>query len=183
MKPFYRRKSASKFFPGWKMTTEQHGAYFRLLTQCYVAMGLTSAAEKEEARQLIHFRAFNRHGVSAKVIDHLKMFDAFKGACLAILKPSDMPAQLDQVNMERTRLIYRINELAPERYWLAEAKRKFGHTNLELLSTDNLVMFRNHLCARASEIVWPAQPGTAAVLPINASAEYELAPANDNEPF
>jgi hypothetical protein len=183
MKPFYRRKRADKFFPGWKMTPEQHGAYFRLLGQCYHAMGVTSTAEKEEARQLVHLRAFNRRGVSAKEIDHLKMFDAFKAACLAIIKPNDLQAQVDQANMDRTRLIHRISELAPEIYWRAEAKRKFGHDNLDLLSIDNLTMFRNHLSARASEIVWPE--------PVNQPADYPPinqpvpvpAGVDDSEPF
>jgi hypothetical protein len=137
------------------MTEDQHGAYWRLISQCSRVMGAATAAEKEEARKLIHFRAFDRHGVSAKDIDHLKMFDAFKAACLAIIKPNDLQAQVDQANMERTRLIHRINELAPEIYWRSEAKRKFGTDELEQLSTGDLTMFRNHLQARASEIVWP----------------------------
>jgi hypothetical protein len=181
-KPFFRRHRSNKY-PGWKMTVDQHGAYWRMLGQCYHAMGVTNAAEREEARQTVHFRAFGRHGVSAKEIDHMKMFDAFKAACLAIIKPDDLQAQVDQANMDRTRLIHRINELAPEIYWRAEAKRKFGHDDLSILSVDNLTMFRNHLSARTSEIVWPEtvrQP--ANYLPVNQPVPVP-AGADDNEPF
>lgn len=190
MKRFYPRNRADKFFPGWKMTPEQHGKYWRMLTQCYQIMGATSTAEKEEARRLIHFRAFNRTGVSAKEIDHLKMFDAFISACLAILQPDETAPQLRQANMERIRFIYRINELAPEIYWRAEAKRKFGHDDLEMLSLRDLEMFRNHLSARASEIVWPETPGSATV-PVASTPDYSpvnrlvsvSADVDENEPF
>jgi hypothetical protein len=165
------------------MSVDQHGAYWRMLGQCYRAMGVTGTTEKEEARKLIHFRAFGRDDVSAKEIDHLKMFDAFKAACLAIIKPNDLQAQVDQANMERTRLIHRINELAPEIYWRAEAKRKFGHENLDVLSVANLTMFRNHLSARASEIVWPES--VAPAIPagrINTPLQQVVAVGNNGAP-
>jgi hypothetical protein len=145
----------NKFYPGWKMTRDQWGTYWRLIGQVCHAQGVKDAAGREEVRKMIHLRAFTRP-VSAKDIDHLKMFDDFKAACLAILKPNDLNAQLAQANMEKTQFIHRIKELAPELYWRAEAMRKFGTEDLERLSVDDLTMLRNHLQARASEIVWPA---------------------------
>lgn len=182
MKPFSRRNRSTKY-RGWKMTVDQHGAYWRLIGQCCRALGASSAEDKNEARKTIHFRAFGRHGVSAKEIDHLKMFDAFKAACLAIIKPNDLQAQVDQANMERTRLIHRINELAPEIYWRAEARRKFNHDDLALLSIENLIMLRNHLSARASEIVWPTIAADDQEAFLQSHPEPEFAQTNENEPF
>lgn len=61
----------AKFFPGWKMTWDQHRAYFKLLEGVYLARGLQSAADKEAMRKVIHQGAFGAP-ISAKAIDHQK---------------------------------------------------------------------------------------------------------------
>lgn len=105
----------SKFFPGWKMTWSQHQKYFQLLDDVYRANRITSSAEKEQVRQAIHLRAFG-HPVSAKEIDHLKMFDAIKAECLAMSRPADLEAQLHQAEMPLIRLRVACRKLADEPY-------------------------------------------------------------------
>jgi hypothetical protein len=137
-----------KFFPGWKMTWDQHNAYFWYLSQVYAAQGLATKEDREEARKLVHLRAFG-HPVSARDIDHLKMYDAFKAECLAILKPADVDAQVAQVNMPLTRLRLAIRELADEPYWQKIALAKYGTSDLDELDEDQLTKLRNTLAARS----------------------------------
>src|SRR5208282_3896576 len=96
-----------KFFRDWKMTVKQHRLYFRLLTDVYAVRCLTIQADKELLRQLIHQKAFGAP-VSAKQIDHLKMFDAFKAECIAIIQDSSLEAQLRQIDQPLIRLRYSI---------------------------------------------------------------------------
>lgn len=160
-----------KFYPGWKMTHGQHGEYWRMLGRVCVKVGATTAAQREDARQQIHLRAFGSEPdgrtKSARAINHLKDFDDFKAACLAVLSPTSVEAQLRQAEMPRTRAIYAIRQLAPEAYIIAEAKRKFGAEDWESLGESELTMLRNHLAARAAHLRWPksanADPELAAV--------------------
>ncbi|MDE2021281.1 MAG: hypothetical protein KGJ13_13175 [Patescibacteria group bacterium] len=97
------------------MTWSQHQKYFQLLNDVYCANGITSSTEKEQVRQAIHLRAFG-HPVSAKKIDHLKMFDAIKSECLAMSRPADLEAQLHQAEMPLIRLRVACRKLADEPY-------------------------------------------------------------------
>lgn len=138
-------------YPGWKMTPAQHRMYWNLLNQVYAAGGLVTAPEKEKQRKLIHLRAFGREGVSAKEIDRLKMFDAFKAECLSWIKPDDLSAQLRQTNQERHRLIWRIGQFDPEYVNALLASPRFGGRSvddMENLSIKDLTDLRNTLCAR-----------------------------------
>jgi hypothetical protein len=140
--------SQSKFFPGWRMTWGQHSAYFKTLEAVYAKQGITSAADKESMRKLIHERAFGS-AISAKDIDHLKGFDAFKAECLAWLQPDSIDAQLHMEQMPLIRLRYRIRELADEPYIEAILRDRFNNSTLDDLSEAELVQLRNTLDARA----------------------------------
>lgn len=144
---------AHKFFPGWKMTHDQHRAYWSLVNRVAKAMGVKS----DVARAAIHERAFGGRITSAKLINHLRDFDDFKAACLAALQPTNLEAQLRQAEMPHMRLIYAVRQLAPEAYIIAEARRKFGVADWEGLNESDLTMLRNHLAARAADIRWPEQ--------------------------
>jgi hypothetical protein len=151
-------------YPGWRMTVEQHGLYFRLLDSVNRTLGLRTSAEREAQRKLIHLQAFGAP-MSAKDIDPLKDFDAFKTQCLAILKPSDLGAQLRQQAMPRTRLLYAIEQLArristsqvesaPLRsaYLGALMIDRYGHCDLDRITDlDELTKLRNTLADRLVE--------------------------------
>lgn len=147
---------STKFVPGWKMTAGQKASYFRLLGEVCAAAGLSSSADKEALRRTVHLRAFGR-AVSAKEIDHLKGFDAFKAVCLALLHPDDLNAQLRQSVMPRTRLVVACRDLADEGYIVAICKDRFGTADWTELGEDRLVQLRNTLAARK-----PARAGAAA---------------------
>lgn len=102
-------------------------------------------------------QALGRPIASSSQIGKLKDFDELKAACLAVIQPNNLEAQLRQAEMEKTRRIHAIKELAPEAYYRAEAQRKFGCDELELLNESQLTMLRNHLTKRAAAIRWPAQ--------------------------
>ncbi|NOS72027.1 MAG: hypothetical protein HOP33_19130 [Verrucomicrobia bacterium] len=149
-------KTKSKFYPGWKMTVEQHNLYFRLLDQAAVASGETTQNRREDLRQRIHLAAFGGPK-SAKAINHLKDFDDFKAAVLAIIDPSNLNVQMRQAEMPTTRLVFAIRKLAPEAYIIAEARRKFFTEDWATLDESSLTMLRNHITKRAAGIRWPAQ--------------------------
>jgi hypothetical protein len=139
-----------EFYPGWKMTRAQHQAYWRLLSQVNAVQNVTSAEERESMRKLIHDRAFGR-AVSAKDIDHLKMFDAFKGACLAMIQPANWEAQLHQVDQPLIRLRHACRQLADEPYIQALVQGpRFKKQSLDDLDERELTDLRNTLAARAS---------------------------------
>lgn len=92
---------------------------------------------------------------SSSQIGKMDDFTELKAACLAIIDPTNLEAQLAQAEMPRTNRIFKCRELAPEAYIVAEAKRKFGTDDWEDLSEPDLTQLRNHLAARAGRIQWP----------------------------
>lgn len=154
-------KRTGKYYPGWKMTWDQHSAYFRLLEGAYRAQGKTAAADKEDMRKLIHTRAFGSP-ISAKVIDHMKMFDDFKAECLAWSQPTNVAAQKRQVEMPLIRLRHGILEKfdSPTILGLlrsARFKRK-SLDDLDDMNEKDLTDLRNTLCARtAGEVAVPVE--------------------------
>ena len=151
----------SSRFPGWKMSWDQHNAYFWHLSNVYAALGLTTKEAREDMRQTIHFRAFGRP-VSAKEIDHLTMFDAFKAECLALLQPDNMQAQLRIAQMPLIRLRHGILEkFSPDRIEGLLRSARFKVQSLDDLKTEkDLTDFRNTLCARtAGEVEVPVGAG------------------------
>jgi hypothetical protein len=157
-------KRTGKFYPGWKMTWNQHSAYFRLLEGAYRAGGKTTAADKEEMRKLIHLRAFGRP-VSAKEIDHLKMFDAYKAECLALSQPNNLDAQLLITQMPLIRFRTGILEKfdSPTILGLLRSNR-FKRDSLDDLDTMNekdLTDLRNTLCVRTAGWVEVSAPSVS----------------------
>jgi len=149
-------KRTNHFKPGWKMTLDQHNAYWYHLGRAAAARGLTTAAQREELREQIHMRAFGEN-ISAKQIDHLKMFDDFKAECLAIYKPTDLGAQKRQVEMPLIRLREGILQKFDEDFILSILRTfrgdRFANATLETLETmseKDLTDLRNTLCARES---------------------------------
>jgi hypothetical protein len=147
------------------MTPAQRQAYFRLLEGACHAQGKRTAAEREELRKLIHLRAFGRP-VSAKDIDHLKMFDAYKAECLALTMPTNLEAQLHQAEQPLIRLRRGILEKFDSATILGLlCSARFKRKSLEDLDTMNekdLTDLRNTLCARtAGEVEVPAESDLA----------------------
>ena len=151
-------KRADKFFPGWKMTWGQHGAYFWYLGQVYKLPGILDTMSREEVRKTIHIRALGS-AISAKQIDHLKMFDAFITECLALLQPDNVAAQLRIAEMPLIRLRHGILEkFSPDRIHGMLRSARFKKTCLDDFKTEEeLEQFRNTLCARTlGEVEVPA---------------------------
>ena len=67
----------------------------------------------------------------------------------AITRPEDLVGQLRQQDQPRRRLEWSIRHLAPEPYWRAIARDKFGTEDLALLSVDQLLQLCITLTARA----------------------------------
>ncbi|HEV2329205.1 MAG TPA: hypothetical protein VGY56_10495 [Verrucomicrobiae bacterium] len=155
-------------YPGWKMTPAQHNSYWRLLNQAWRSYGKDSIAF-EDFRALIHARAFGRN-ISAKDIDRMDGYDAFKKAVMAIIQPSNLNAQVALENMPKTRLIHRICNDFPASYILclmnsprfARCRQNEQRASLEDLqrwSEKDLTDLRTTLCARNPEPApAPARP-------------------------
>jgi hypothetical protein len=143
--------SRTKLHPGWKMTSDQHNAYWWYLSQCCKKLGLTSAAEREELRRAIHIRAFGEP-ISAKEIDRLTGYDAFKKECLAILQPDNLEAQLHMAMQPLIRLRVACRQLADEAYIIAMCRSdRFKKESLDdpTWSEAGLTDLRNTLAARS----------------------------------
>ncbi len=76
-------------------------------------------------------------------------FDRVLAEFRAVSRPDDLAAQLRQHAQPRTRLLYTIMRLAPEPYWQAVARDKFGTTDLDNLDLEQLRQLRITLAARA----------------------------------
>ncbi len=170
-------------YPGWKMSVDQHRAYWKLLSQVNRALALKTTEERERTRKLIHERAFGRPDVSAKEINHLEMFDAFKAECLVIAQPSNVTAQVAQVNQPLTRLKHAIRALAPDPYWQKISESRFHTRDLDDLNPWQLEQLRNTLTVRSRKPTFRFSrvPGPR----VSPRAETpELATATDNaDPF
>jgi hypothetical protein len=175
------------------MTPAQVRAYWKMCEAAAAAQGATTAKAKEEVRKLLHVRAFGRP-ISAKQIDRMKMFDDFKAAVLSITRPDDLAAQMRQLDMEKTRLIWAIREASAAiegvphdsadamRYAFRVAADKFHTHDLESRTIEQLTQLRNTLCARLSTHRRQDPPPDAAV----EEPELEAAAVgvgDENEPF
>ncbi len=79
-------------------------------------------------------------------------FDKVLAEFRAISEPDNLEGQLRQISQPVRRLIWRIRKLAPESYWRAIARDKFGTETLAELSEGQLTMLRNTLAARANAL-------------------------------
>ena len=167
-------KSRKELYPGWKMTYDQHSAYFWHLGKVYEAQGCRTAAEKEDMRKFVHLKAFGSV-ISAKAIDKMKMFDDFKAACLALTQPANLEAQLDQANMPLTRLKHGILNKFDEDFILSilcSARfKKNSLADLDGMSETELTQLRDTLCARS-----------AGWCPVGTFNNAETAPVQASEP-
>jgi hypothetical protein len=76
-------------------------------------------------------------------------FDRVLAEFRSISQPDNLAAQLRQQDMPRRRLLYAINRLAPESYWRAIARNKFGTADETRLDLEQLHQLRMTLAARA----------------------------------
>src|SRR5690349_1327011 len=76
-------------------------------------------------------------------------FDKVLAQFRSISRPADVSAQLQQIDQPRRRLLWKIRHMADTPYWQQIAQDKFGHANLDDLSTEQLTQLRNTLAARA----------------------------------
>jgi hypothetical protein len=145
-------------YPGWKMTPAQHRMYWNLLQRAHKAYGGPGASPFEDFRALMHVRAFGKN-ISAKEIDRMKGFDSIKSACMAIIQPANVVAQMDIEQMPKTRLIHRITNDFPASYILClmnsprfarcrQNEQRAGLEDLERWSEKDLTDLRTTLCAR-----------------------------------
>ena len=127
------------------MTTLQNSLYFR-------EWGRVRTACKQQG-----FPVSDRHALHVQALgldkSHLDFsnedFDRVLAEFRALSQPDNLDAQLRQQDMPRRRLLYTIQRLAPEPYWRAIARDKFGtadETRLDLAQLDQL---RITLAARA----------------------------------
>jgi len=99
----------------------------------------------------------DRHDLHVKALGLDKSSKDFTNADLdrvlaefrAISQPDNLDAQLRQQDMPRRRLLYTIGRLAPEPYWRAIARDKFGITDLDRLDLVKLRQLLITLAARA----------------------------------
>ena len=79
---------------------------------------------------------------------------------LAISRPDSLSPQLRQQDQPRIRILYSIRKLAPEPYWQAIARDKFGTPDLNQLDMKQLQQLRITLVARSTPRPRHPQPDT-----------------------
>ena len=127
------------------MTPRQRALYFR-------EWGRVRATCRQQG-----FPVPDRHGLHVKALGLDKSSKDFTNEDLdrvlaefrAISQPDNLDAQLRQQDMPRRRLLYTIGRLAPEPYWRAIARDKFGTTDLDRLDLVQLRQLLITLAARA----------------------------------
>jgi len=127
------------------MTPLQNSLYFR-------EWGKVRAACKEQG-----FPIPDRHSIHVKALgqdkSHLDFsnedFDQVLAEFRAISQPDNVTAQLRQQDQPRRRLLYSIQRLAPEPYWRAIARDRFGTADETSLDLEQLRQLRITLAARA----------------------------------
>ena len=126
------------------MTALQNSLYFR-------EWGSVRTACKQQG-----FPIPDRHSLHVKALgqdkSHLQFsnedFDLVLAQFRALSQPENLAAQLRQQDMPRRRLMYSIARLAPEHYWRAIARDKFGTPDETRLDMDQLHQLRMTLAAR-----------------------------------
>lgn len=122
------------------------------------SQGYTDAQVENERYALLDRAGFQ----SLTEVDASTGFDRVLAELAAINKPDDVDAQLRQQQMPRIRLLHAINlldasfggrgESSPASFYTqAILSNKFGHTDLDRLSIEQLTQLRNTLAARAAK--------------------------------
>jgi hypothetical protein len=126
------------------MTSSQNRFYWREWAKASAACKARGWAVPD--RHALHVRAF---GLDKSHLDFSNEdLDKVLAEFRAISSPEDLAAQLRQQDQPRRRLIYAITQLAPEAYWRAIARAKFGTADETALSLEQLHQLRMTLAAR-----------------------------------
>jgi hypothetical protein len=127
------------------MTASQKRLYFR-------EWGSVRAACKAHNwpvpdRHELHVRAltYDKSHLDFTDLDLDKVLAEFR----AVSHPDDLAGQLRQQDQPRLRLLYRIRQLAPDRYWKAIARDKFGTADEASLGLDQFRQLVMTLTVRA----------------------------------
>ena len=127
------------------MTALQNSLYFR-------EWGRVRTTCKQQG-----FPVPDRHALHVKALgqdkSHLAFsnedFDLVLAEFRALSQPDHLTAQLRQQDMPRRRLLYSIHRLAPEPYWRAIARDKFGTADETRLDLDQLRQLQITLVSRS----------------------------------
>jgi hypothetical protein len=148
-KPYWNRRQAGGLKPGWKMTDEQHNKYWRMFSDICEATRFAGDEDDKKEFRLDWHEQSGLGRCSAKEITKLEGYDAIKSTWLAITQPDNLTAQMAMLQMHRTRLIYKIRQMAHPDFiqGLLESDR-FKARALEELNDKDLADFRVTLAAR-----------------------------------
>lgn len=136
------------------LTRPQQSTFWRKWNALKRAANWTPEQSESERKALLRRAGFS----SLTQVDKLDGFDRVLAELAAITRPDDLDAQMRELNMPKTRLLFAIGKLSahlsPPRAHLAYAcqiaRDKFGQTDLESLKDDQLLQLRNTLAARLS---------------------------------
>ena len=135
-----------------------HAGAFFIMTPRQTALYFREWANVRATCQRNGYPTPDRHALHAQALGHDKSskhftntdLDRVLAEFLAITRPDSLSHQLRQHDQPRIRLIYSIQQLAPETYWSAIANDKFGTADLNQLDLQQLQHLRITLAARLS---------------------------------
>jgi len=122
------------------MTGPQRNMLFRMFYQAMAKAGVRGKVAQEAERERLTIRVFNAP-VSWSTFKDPEV-DRMKAELLALLKPADANAQLRQIQMPRTRLLYAIERAADPAYTAKIVFDKFGTRDIEDLDDEQLAQIR-----------------------------------------
>jgi hypothetical protein len=128
------------------MTDAQRNMLFRMFSVACRLQGIVGSTAREIERENLTVKALGRPMSWTKFGD--PEVDDVKGELLAIIKPVDLDAQLRQIQMRRSRLLYAIERLADAPYIAKIARDKFGCDDLTRLNQSRLNDLRITLIMR-----------------------------------
>lgn len=118
------------------MSPAQRTMLFSMFNRACQAANLTGSIARDQYREQLTIK------VCGKVISwndfNNQQIDGMKAEILAILRPADLDAQLAQIAMPRTRLLYSIDKQFGVNYATKVALDKFGVTDITRLSDEQL---------------------------------------------
>jgi hypothetical protein len=149
------------------LSKPQVSRFFREWSAIVSAAGWPHDRAEVERHSLLARAGFD----SLTRVDKLTGFDNVLAEIKAIIQPSSLDAQLRQVNMPRTRLIYACRQKADPPYIAALARDRFHTDDWTSLPIESMEQLRNTLAARAV--------GKKHSLPPSPEREY----SHENAPF
>lgn len=129
------------------MTTAQRIMLFKLFGQAMAESGIVGTAARELERERLTVKVCGR----AKSWNDFnnRDVDRMKAALQAIVDPANMTAQVRQIQMPRTRLLYGLRQAADEEYIARICADKFGTHDFENLDDHQLTDLHRTICNRA----------------------------------